>query len=86
MEYNKTKKTIDKVAGIFGIISAIVTMVLSIIFIIVAISYFSGAHDYTQRLSYYDYWGEHYYYEIVSMKSAVYLLLSLDCLCWVLIF
>ena len=55
MEYNKAKKVLEKIAGILGIISSALYLLLALIMIVFAFRYFSGDFNYT----YYDY----YFYE-----------------------
>ncbi len=63
MEYNKSKNTVDKVGGIFGIVSASLYIILSLVFIIVAINYFAGNFDEVYSVPRYDYFGNFMYYE-----------------------
>ena len=52
MEYNKTKRTLEKIAGILGIISAALFLILTLVLIVMAFMYFFGAFDYTYIVDY----------------------------------
>ncbi len=79
MEYNKTKKNIEKAAGILGIISASMYMLLAVVLIIVAFMYFGGAfnfRDYT-----YDYYYNRVYYTVdMSEHGTPFIIIGLPLL------
>jgi len=79
MEYNKTKGTLEKVAGILGIISASLFIILAIFLLIEAGMYFTGEYDY--RFYDYDAYGEIYYYTVDATDEGIpYLMLGLPLL------
>ena len=79
MEYNKTKRGLEKASGIIGIVLAAFLILMSLVLIINAITYFAGAHDYRE---YYTigsgYSRERIYYTVDNRTSGVpYLIVGL---------
>lgn len=46
MEYNKSKKILDKLAGIFGIIAASIYLIVAVALVVDGIIYLIGGHNY----------------------------------------
>lgn len=69
MEYNKTKGTLEKVAGILGIISSALYIILSILLIIAAGLYFAG--EYNHIYHDYDLYGDIYYYTVDNSADGI---------------
>ena len=76
MEYNKSKKVLEKIAGILGIISASIYMIAAIVLVINAFAAFGGAYDY----EYYDYYYGMWMYEDRSYLGIPFMVIGIPLL------